>query len=92
MLFLYFCIFACRFTIICLKSVFKHNYKFYFVYNIYISEKCMTQMGREYIRDLFSLLQLNLLLGTVHYLYPRGGVVVDSYVIYKNLVAPPLMI
>jgi hypothetical protein len=30
--------------------------------NICISEKYMTQMGREYIRDLFSLLQLNLLL------------------------------
>ena len=43
------------------KSVFKST-KFYFVYNIYISEKCMTQMGREYIRDLFSVLQLNLLL------------------------------
>jgi hypothetical protein len=42
------------------KSVFKH--RLYFVYNIYISEKCMTQMGREYIRDLFSLLQLNLIL------------------------------
>jgi hypothetical protein len=34
-------------------------------------------------------IQKNLLLGTVHYLYPRGGG--DSYVIYKNLVAlPPL--
>ena len=44
------------------KSVFNLNTNFYFVYNIYISEKCMTQMGREYIRDLFSLLQLNLLL------------------------------
>jgi hypothetical protein len=31
-----------------------------------------------------------LTLGTVHYLYPRGGGG-DSYVIYKNLVAlPPL--
>jgi hypothetical protein len=58
MLFLYFCTFACRFTLICLKKVFL-NKKFYFVYNIYISEKCMTQMGREYIRDLFSLLQLH---------------------------------
>jgi hypothetical protein len=45
----------------CLKKVFL-NTNFYFVYKIYISEKCMTQMGREYIRDLFSLLQLNLLL------------------------------
>jgi hypothetical protein len=36
----------------------------FLVYNIYISEECRTQiMGREYIRDLFSLLhaQLNLL-------------------------------
>ena len=57
-IFLYF---SGRFTIICLKKVFL-NTDFYFVYNIYISEKCMTQMGREYIRDLFSLLQLNLLL------------------------------
>jgi hypothetical protein len=44
-----------------MKKVFL-NTNFYFVYNIYISEKCMTQMGREYIRDVFSLLQLNLLL------------------------------
>jgi hypothetical protein len=28
----------------------------------YINEKCMTQIGGEYIRDLFSLLQLNFLL------------------------------
>jgi hypothetical protein len=39
----YFYIFSCRFTIICLKKVFL-NTNFYFVYNIYISEKCMTQM------------------------------------------------
>jgi hypothetical protein len=58
--YIYIC-FSCRFTIICLKKVFL-NTNFYFVYNIYISEKCMTQMDREYIRDLFSLLQLNLLL------------------------------
>jgi hypothetical protein len=58
---LYFCIFSGRVTIICLKKVFL-NTNFYFVYNICISEKCLTQMGREYIRDLFSLLQLNLLL------------------------------
>ena len=65
MLFLYFCISSGRFTImtiICLKKVFL-NTDFYFVYNIYISEKCLTQMGiKEYIRDLFSLLQLNLVI------------------------------
>jgi hypothetical protein len=61
MLFLYFCIFSGRFAIICWKKVFL-NTDFYVVYNIYISKKCLTQMGREYIRDLFSLLQLNLLL------------------------------
>jgi hypothetical protein len=55
--YIYLC-FSCRFTIICLKKVFL-NTNFYFVYNIYISEKCMTQMDREYIRDLFSLLQLH---------------------------------
>jgi hypothetical protein len=54
-IFLYFLV--CRFRKICLKKVFL-NTNFYFVYNIYISEKCMTQMGREYIRDLFPLLQL----------------------------------
>jgi hypothetical protein len=53
MLFLYFCIFSGRFTIICLEKVFL-NTDFYFVYNIYISEKCLTQMGREYIRDFFT--------------------------------------
>jgi hypothetical protein len=37
MLLLYFCIFSCRFTIVCLKKVFL-NTNFYFVYNIYISE------------------------------------------------------
>jgi hypothetical protein len=59
---LYFCIFSGRVTVICLKKVFL-NTDFYFVYNIYISEKCrLTQMGKEYIRDLFSLLQLHLLL------------------------------
>ena len=54
------------------KSVFL-NKDFYFVYNIYISEKCLTQMGRKYIRDLFSLLQLNLLLNgktfILHYMF-----------------------
>jgi hypothetical protein len=60
----YFYIFSGHFTIICLKKVFL-NIDFYFVYNIYSSDstKYMTQMGREYIRDLFSLLQLNLLNG-----------------------------
>jgi hypothetical protein len=57
---LYFCIFSGLVTIICLKKVFL-NTNFSFVYNIYISEECLTQMGIEYIRDLFSLLQLNLL-------------------------------
>jgi hypothetical protein len=47
MLFLYFCIFSCRFTIIYMKKVFL-NTNFYFVYNIYISEKCMTQF-KKYI-------------------------------------------
>jgi hypothetical protein len=59
---LYFCIFSGHVTVICLKKVFL-NTDFYFVYNFYISEKCrLTQMGKEYIRDLFSLLQLHLLL------------------------------
>ena len=53
----YFYIFSGRFTIICLKKVFL-NTDFYVVYNIYHAVK----NGREYIRDLFSLLQLNLLL------------------------------
>jgi hypothetical protein len=61
-IFIFFCIFSCRFTIICLKKVFL-NTNFYFVYNIYISEKCMTQMNIENIFvTCFHCLQLNLLL------------------------------